>query len=142
MRRVRRRNTLVEQRLAAALRRRHLQFSMHASIYGCTPDIVFTSARVAIFVDGDFWHGRILVERGRQALSGSFKPIVRDFWVTKITRNVARDVRQSRLLRRNGWAVMRLWEKEVLRDSAHAAAQIQRILKRRLDRLKPLSNVF
>ncbi len=136
MKRVRRQHTAVELKLAAELRRCGLRFLTHQSICGCTPDIVFNSERMTIFVDGDFWHGRILAERGRRALMRSFKVQGRDFWVAKISRNADRDRRQSRILRRNGWSVLRLWEKDVLHSPSHAAAIVCRLLKRRRTRLK------
>jgi DNA mismatch endonuclease (patch repair protein) len=131
MKRVRRRHTAVERKLAAALRKVDLRFLTHQPICGCTPDIVFGSERLIVFVDGDFWHGRILLESGKQALQKTFKPEGRDFWVTKICRNADRDQRQCRILRRNGWSVLRLWEKDVLRNSAGAATVVVRSLKRR-----------
>ena len=128
MRAVRRRHTAVEKKLAAALRRRGFRFSTHKSLCGCTPDIIFNLERLVVFVDGDFWHGRILVEIGQRALVRSFRVPARKFWVAKIIRNVQRDARQVRVLRRNGWAVMRLWEKDVLRDVPSAIAAISRRL--------------
>jgi DNA mismatch endonuclease, patch repair protein len=87
---------------------------------------------VAVFVDGDFWHGRVLVEKGRNKLIKSFKLKVRDFWAGKIIRNVERDRTQLRNLRRNGWSVLRLWEKDILGDTSIAAASIrQRLMQRR-----------
>lgn len=131
MRLVKRRHTTVERRLKSALRNSRLKFSSHRLVYGCTPDIVFSFERLAVFVDGDFWHGRLLVEKGERALEQSFGSKVRKFWVAKIARNVVRDRRQVGILRRNGWSVLRLWEKDVLRDPLASAAVIGRRLRRR-----------
>jgi len=136
MKRVRRQNTTAELELAAELRKRRLRFRTHQSVCACTPDIIFKSKRVAVFVDGDFWHGRILLETGRRALMQSFKTQSRNFWVAKISRNADRDRRQSRILRRNGWSVLRFWEKDVLRHPAQAAATISHRLRRRRAQLK------
>src|SRR5690348_13143113 len=68
MRAVPRKNTAAELRLQASLRVIRLRYETHVAILGCFPDIVFRSARVAVFVDGDFWHGRLLVERGARIL--------------------------------------------------------------------------
>lgn len=141
MRAVRRRNTKAELELAAALGSRRMRFMTHVPLFGCTPDIVFSRAKVLVFVDGDFWHGRILLEKGMQGLKRTFRNDARAFWVLKIARNVDRDARQSRLLRRHGWAVLRLWEKDVLRDVNGAAAIVsQRVLARRA-KLKPQEDV-
>jgi DNA mismatch endonuclease (patch repair protein) len=142
MRLVKRRHTAVERKLAYALRRAGVSFSTHGSVCGCTPDIVFGRERVVVFVDGDFWHGRILVEQGENALARSFKPSVRKFWVAKIVRNAERDSRQVRILRRNGWAVVRLWEKDVLRDVNLAVSTVGRRLWQRRTKLKlPIDGV-
>jgi DNA mismatch endonuclease (patch repair protein) len=136
MRLVKRQHTAVERQLAAALRKCGLRFSTHRLICNCRPDIVFPSQRLIVFVDGDFWHGRILIERGRRALVQTFKEDIRGFWVAKIVRNVDRDRRQCRILRRSGWSVLRLWEKDVLRNPSKAAVLIHRRVNRRRCQLK------
>ena len=136
MRLVKRRHTFVERELANALRECGLRFSTHRSICGCAPDIVFSLDRFVVFVDGDFWHGRILIERGRRALVRTFSPHVRDFWVAKIIRNVDRDQRQCKILRRSGWSVLRLWEKDVLRNPSKAAVLIHQRVNRRRAQMK------
>ena len=136
MRLVRRRHTSAERRLASALRKSGLVFKTHKLVFGCTPDILFVKTRVAVFVDGDFWHGRLLIDRGHRALARSFRVEVREFWVAKIERNARRDARQARQLRRNGWAVVRLWEKDVLRDVGGAVLAISRRVHTRRIKLK------
>jgi DNA mismatch endonuclease (patch repair protein) len=131
MRAVRRTGTAAELRLQAALRAHSLDFDTHAKIIGCTPDMVFRSRRLVVFVDGDFWHGRIALECGLPALGRQFRLSVREFWLTKIERNIARDLRQTRRLRRHGWAVMRLWEKDVLRTPELAAEKVCKRLRAR-----------
>src|SRR5271156_6607209 len=70
-----------------------------------SPDIVFDKARLAIFLDGCFWHG---CRRCRSV------PVAnRAFWLTKITRNKTRDHQVRRALRAGGWRVMRVWEHEL-----------------------------
>jgi DNA mismatch endonuclease (patch repair protein) len=68
-------------------------------------DIVFTRARVAIFIDGCFWHG--CPEHGRKFFNHNA-----DYWPTKIASNVARDRDTSARLREAGWTVLRFWEHE------------------------------
>jgi DNA mismatch endonuclease (patch repair protein) len=138
MRLVRRRHTTVERKLFNELRKCGLRFSLHKSICGCTPDAVFVHERVLIFVDGDFWHGRIFLEQGRGALARTFRAPIRNFWVSKIIRNAERDSRQVRVLRRNGWSVLRLWEKEVLRDVSLAASVVCLRLRQRRAKRRPL----
>lgn len=125
----------------SALQRVGLSFAAHNKICGCIPDILFVRERLAIFVDGDFWHGRILTERGTRTLAKSFRSPVRDFWVAKIARNVQRDLRQVRRLRRNGWAVVRLWEKDILRDVDGAVLTITHRIRIRRTKLRLPPNV-
>jgi len=66
------------------------------------PDFVFRTRKVAVFVDGCFWHGcrwHCRMPKSRQ-----------DFWKPKISRNKARDRKVTSLLRRQGWRVVRIWE--------------------------------
>src|SRR5580700_11461182 len=102
MRAVPRRDTVAEKRLQGALGEKHLRFKTHVQILGCTPDIVLPSLRIAVFVDGDFWHGRLLVESGVRALRNSFQKKTQSFWVAKIKRNATRDRHQTFRLRRHG----------------------------------------
>src|SRR4051812_34115001 len=88
---VRRKNTAAEVTLRRALWHLGLRYRLHDRLLPGTPDIVFRRARVAVFVDGDYWHGRILVEQGEAALRQTFRKAHRSFWTTKIKRNVERD---------------------------------------------------
>jgi DNA mismatch endonuclease (patch repair protein) len=132
MRAVARADTDAEKHLQTALRQQRLYFRTHVQMLGCCPDMVFRSSRVVIFVDGDFWHGRLLVDSGPRALKKAFRRDSRSFWVKKITRNVTRDQRQTRRLRRHGWSVMRFWRREILTDSCSVAAVIaKRVVQRK-----------
>lgn len=95
------------------------------------PDLVFVSQRVIVFVDGDFWHGRTLTERGRRALSAQFRHEKRKWWVAKIAGNVKRDRTRDADLRAAGWHVIRLWESDVNRSPRAAASRVERALKKR-----------
>jgi DNA mismatch endonuclease (patch repair protein) len=136
MRAVPRKNTAAERELQIALRRCNLSFRRHIPMHGCCPDIVLRSSRVAVFVDGDFWHGRVLLEGGLKALRKSFQRASREFWVAKITRNVTRDRHQSYRLRRNGWSVMRLWERDIMRSPGVVAAMIAKRVSERRQEIK------
>lgn len=85
------------------------------------PDIVFRSRRVAIFVDGDFWHGRALERRLAKLETGHNAP----YWTAKIQRNVARDRRNDEALSAEGWRVLRFWETDIVRDPDAAARAVQ-----------------
>lgn len=86
-----------------------------------TADLVFPRARVAIFVDGCFWHG-CPVHRTWPRANGSW-------WEVKLEQNVRRDRDTDRRLSEAGWVVLRIWEHE---DAAEAAQRVKNCLKRQL----------
>lgn len=83
-------------------------------------DIVFTRLRVAIFIDGCFWHG--CPEHGRSEFQHNI-----DYWPRKIASNVARDEDTSARLQSAGWTVLRFWEHE---DPSAVVAAIGRVVTR------------
>jgi DNA mismatch endonuclease, patch repair protein len=85
------------------------------------PDLVFVQQRVAIFVDGCFWHG--CPQHGR-------KPRVNEaYWTPKLERNQVRDKRVDAALQKDGWAVIRIWEHD---PPAVALRKVGRVLERRI----------
>jgi DNA mismatch endonuclease (patch repair protein) len=89
------------------------------------PDLVVRRFRIAVFCDGDFWHGRNWSNRKRKLATGWNAR----YWVAKIQRNRERDRRTTALLRRLGWHVVRVWESEVRRNPNRAAAKILEAIK-------------
>lgn len=82
------------------------------------PDIVFTKRKVAVFVDGCFWHG--CPEHGTTPKSNT------SYWGPKLQKNVERDVRVTSALREDGWRVVRVWEHEDLDSSLALVAEALR----------------
>ena len=76
------------------------------------PDVVFTKYHIAIFCDGDFWHGHNWAIRGLTSLEEELAGYS-DFWRKKIEHNIERDVEVNTLLTEQGWTVIRLWESEI-----------------------------
>lgn len=70
-----------------------------------TPDIVFTKYKLALFVDGCFWHGCPVCYKEPKTQ--------KEFWYGKLNENINRDKRVNNKLKENGWQVLRLWEHEV-----------------------------
>lgn len=68
--------------------------------------------RIAVFIDGDFWHGRTY-----EKLLASRKDPENDYWVQKIKRNMERDAEQIKALDKKGWKYIRIWEKDIMRKS-------------------------
>lgn len=90
------------------------------------PDIAWPALRVAVFVDGAFWHGH--PSRHRPGRSGPY-------WDEKIANNVARDRRVDGELRAAGWEVLRLWDFEVNKRPRDAASRVDELLRATSTRL-------
>jgi DNA mismatch endonuclease (patch repair protein) len=117
MRRVHARDTTVELKLRKALWRTGLRYRLHAQELPGVPDVVFPSARVVLFIDGDFWHGNQWRLRGLSSLDEQFIGSAnRDYWIRKITRNAERDMENDAKLAAMGWRVVRVWESDVKKD--------------------------
>lgn len=104
MSRIKGKDTGLELRVRSALHRRGLRFRKHVKELPGKPDIVFRKNRVAVFVDGDFWHGYRFP---------SWEDKISDFWKRKISKNRERDAANHRKLRQMGWTVIRLWQHEI-----------------------------
>lgn len=89
-----------------------------------TPDVTIPRAKIAVFCDGDFWHGRDWA-RLRRALQRRHNA---DYWVAKILRNRRRDREVSQELARMGWHVLRLWETDILKNPVGAAEIIRDLI--------------
>ncbi|MBB2677421.1 UNVERIFIED_ORG: DNA mismatch endonuclease (patch repair protein) [Rhizobium esperanzae] len=105
----------MEVELRSLLHRQGFRFRKNVATLPGKPDIVFLREKVAIFVDGDYWHARILRESGVDALRASLKTSNREFWVAKLQRNCERDVAVTSALEELGWIVVRLWESDLKR---------------------------
>ena len=113
-------DTRCETVLCAELRRMRLIFQRNVASLPGKPDIVFVRQQLAVFCDGNFWHGRKWNFRKEKLAHGSNA----DYWIAKIEANIARDRRHRGELRTAGWRVIRLWESDILRDPKRAAERI------------------
>ncbi len=134
---VKNRNSKAELLLRRTLFARGWRYRLHSKHLIGKPDLVFRKRRIVVFVDGDFWHGRALVEEGIEGLKRGLRTERSDWWVAKIQRTVERDRTVTRSLNNDGWTVIRFWESEIvenvesvvlkleskLNDSASRAAQ-------------------
>ena len=111
--RVRQKDTAAELRLRRTLHARGLRYRLHIPLLEKprrVADIVFRRRKLAIFVDGCFWHG--CPEHGTSSKSNS------DFWRDKIETNKKRDLDTNKRLTEAGWRVLRVWEHEDVEDAA------------------------
>lgn len=123
MRANRGRDTGPERAVRSALHRRGMRFRTHVRLldtYRGSVDIVFATPRVAVFIDGCFWHGCPIHWYPPRAH--------RSFWVEKVLRNRDRDVVVSRQLEAAGWLVIRIWEHDSVDE---ATDRIERAVKNR-----------
>lgn len=104
MSRIKSKNTGPEKKTAILLREHGFKFKMHAGLIG-KPDFVLFEEGIILFVDGEFWHGHTMTPRKWEVMS--------DFWRKKITRNVERDREVTLALRKIGWTVLRVTDRDV-----------------------------
>jgi len=131
MRAVRSRGTVPERMLKIALRRHGYRFKSHVRDLPGNPDFVFEDRRVAVFVDGDFWHGRQWKLRNFRSLEHQFRDTNNaSYWLRKISGNVRRDRRVDRQLRTAGWHVIRIWESALRDQPERCLRRIQRLLEK------------
>jgi len=129
MSRIRGRNTRPERRLRSALWLAGLRYRLHAVVPGARADVVLPSRRVAIFVDGCFWHGcpmHYVRPRSRT-----------DHWTDKLRQNVERDRQQTLELEALGWRVVRIWEHEIDEALAAVVERVQNAASGRHEELYP-----
>lgn len=120
MARIKGKDTGPERKISAAFSDAGLKYECQVRRLPGRPDFVFEAERVAVFVDGDFWHGWRFPQ-WRDKLSES--------WEEKIASNRARDGRNHRALRRNGWKVIRLWEHQIDADLRGCVARVLSYLR-------------
>lgn len=107
MQAIKSKDTKIELILRKALWNKGVRYRKNFKIYDCSPDIVITKYKIAIFCDGDFWHGK----KTKYRVKTNEK-----YWNEKIKRNIERDLENTIVLRDNGWIVLRFWESEINND--------------------------
>ena len=117
MSRIRSKDTKIEKKTASMLRKNKIRYRRFPKVFG-SPDFV-VEKKVLVFCDGDFWHG---YQYGRK------KKPPKKFWRDKIERNMERDRKVSRTLRRDGWSVIRIWEHDIEKRPAACLRRIKKII--------------
>lgn len=119
MSQVKSKNTKPELIMFALLDEEGIKFEKHSLIIG-KPDIVIPEFKLAIFIDGEFWHGKDF---------NNLKETLLPFWREKISGNIKRDRKVTRILRSEGWHIMRFWDKKVIRHPKRSIQRIKRFLE-------------
>jgi len=120
MARIRSSDTVPEIKLRSALHRRGWRFRKNVRKLPGTPDIVFPSRSIVIFVDGDFWHGYEF---------DNWSAKLPEFWRRKIARNIERDGENNAALRALGWSVLRVWEHQISKGLEQTILDIELALQ-------------
>lgn len=100
-------NTSIELILRKELWKRGYRYRIHDKTVFGTPDIVFHKRKIAIFCDGEFWHGKKYINGEKFKTNASF-------WETKINRNIERDKEVNKRLEVESWTVLRFWDRDIL----------------------------
>jgi DNA mismatch endonuclease (patch repair protein) len=98
-------------------RNQKLRFVTSGSLCSIRPDFMFKSERIAVFIDGEFWHGH--------PTRAKIPATRREWWQAKIEGNKKRDRMQNRILRANGWSVIRIWQHEL--TSKHQSKALRKL---------------
>lgn len=114
MRAIKSHDTKIEVILRKALWHKGIRYRKNFKVCSCKPDIVLTKHKIAIFCDGDFWHGN-----DKCTVKNNAK-----FWNEKIKTNIERDLRNTIELRDNGWTVLRFWGTEIRKDLDNCITEI------------------
>ena len=122
---IKNKDSVIELLLRKELWRRGLRYRKNVGSVLGRPDIVFTAKKIAVFCDGDFWHGYDW-EHKKDSIKTR-----REFWLPKIERTMKRDAEVNSHLQEQGWKVMRFWGHEIEADVFACADLIVKVLKER-----------
>lgn len=113
-------DTGIEVRLRKALWHKGIRYRKNFKVFDCHPDIVITKYKIAVFCDGNIWHGKELQKRPIKHNSS--------YWNEKIRRNVERDLENTIELRDNGWIVLRFWEDDIQNNLPNCVDDVLRYI--------------
>ena len=119
MSRIRGTNTKIDLQMKKILSELNINYQMYPKMFG-NPDFIIKRKKIAIFCDGDFWHGYRYDSKKKPA---------KKFWREKIEGNMRRGKRVSRKLRREGWSVLRFWEHGIEKKPEKCTRKIKRKLE-------------
>lgn len=111
-------NTKAEIILRKELWREGYRYRINYSKLPGKPDIVLTTLKIAIFIDGEFWHGYEWRKKRKKIKAN------RAYWIPKIERNILRAKTVNKILKKEGWVVIRFWEHQVKKDAEQCVNKI------------------
>ena len=122
MSRIKSNNTSIEAQLRKALWHEGIRYRKNVKTLPGKPDIAITKYKIAIFCDGEFWHGKNW-ETKKDSIKSN-----RDYWIPKIERNIIRDNENERQLENMGWVVLRYWGNEINKSLSDCVNEIKEII--------------
>ena len=125
MQRIRSTDTEIELVLRKALWKKGYRYRKNYTGLPGKPDIALTKYKLAIFCDGEFFHGKDWNIRKEKTLAGNNS----EYWITKIERNMERDREVDNALRAMGWTVIRFWGKDVLNNTSECIRTVQEAIE-------------
>jgi len=125
MQRIKSKDTSIEKMLRRALWEKGLRYRKNVESIEGRPDIAFIGLKIAIFCDSEFWHGKSYIE------NGSLPKNNREYWRNKFEKNLSRDKKVTEALEKNGWLVLRFWEKDIRNDVDKIANEIEAAVESR-----------
>lgn len=116
-------NTKAEILLAKALFSKGYRYRKNnKSVFG-TPDLTFKKIKLAIFVDGEFWHGKDWEDRKNKIETN------KEYWIKKIESNIKRDIKVNDILLNQNWTVLRFWAKDIEKKLDYCVSKIENVIK-------------
>ncbi|MCP1660933.1 very short patch repair endonuclease [Neisseria perflava] len=119
--------TKPELLLAKAMWQLGLRYRKNSNTVFGKPDFSFKKYKIAVFIDGEFWHGKDWEQRKNDLKSN------REFWIAKIERNMRRDIEVTGQLEAEDWQVFRFWGKDITKNAQPAAQKIYRAINEKRD---------
>lgn len=123
MKQVKNKDSKIEILLRQELWNRGLRYRKNTNKVFGHPDIAFIGKKIAVFCDSEFWHGYNWEERQNDFKSHQ------EFWISKIERNMERDIEVNERLKSEGWTVIRFWGNEIKKDTVKCADIIEKAVK-------------
>lgn len=124
MQRIRSKDTTIERTLRKALWHKGFRYRKNYKKLPGKPDIALTKYKIAVFCDSEFFHGKDWDLKKQQLLKSERS----SFWISKIERNMERDRENEQALRCLGWAVIRFWGREILKDTDECVKSIEELI--------------
>ena len=122
MQAIKSKGTKPEILLAKALWDKGLRYRKHTKFLPGKPDFIFKSLKIAVFCDGEFWHGKDWEVK---------KPKIktrREYWIPKIEKNMKRDTEVNSALTEQGWTVIRFWQEDIVKNTEQCLKVIEKAI--------------